>query len=191
MFARYRGYSSYSGQLDISGNEMTGILIPEKEPQEPEEIQEPEGVKQIKSDYIKNIESDINKYVIDTYIQGTKKHCLMKEYGRNVMIIKNYIDNECYKSVNSILNSGLGDLEKEVETIWKNVNNSIKQDKSIERTIKPITDKSKKALEELLLLITKQVVVLIKEGNDNIKITHIISKYKYEIIKCLMVLYKG
>lgn len=185
MFARYRGFSSYTGQLDISGNEMTGILIPEKEPEESQEITE------IKSEYSKNIESDINKYVIDTYIQGVKKHCLMKDYGRNVMIIKNCIDNECYKSVNRILNNGLEDLEKEVETIWKNIQNSINNDKNIEKEIEIVTERSKKAVEELLILITKQIIALIKDGNDNIKITNIINKYKYEIIKCLMIIYKG
>jgi hypothetical protein len=183
MFGRYRGYSSYIGQLDVSGNEMSGILVPEKEPQEVKSSAE--------NVYIKGVEQDINKFVIDTYIQGVKKHCLMKEYGRNVMVIKGYIDNECYKSVNRVLNSGLASLSGEVEYIWKNVQTKIDADKSIEKNVKPETERGKKALEELLVLITKQVVALIKDGYDNNRISHIISTYKYEIIRYLMILYKG
>ncbi len=183
MFGRYRGYSSYIGQLDVSGNEMTGILVPEKEPQEVKSSAE--------NAYIKGVELDINKFVIDTYIQGVKKHCLMKEYGRNVMVIKGYLDNECYKSVNRILNSGLTSLSGEVEYIWKSVQSKIDADKSIEKSVKPETERGKKALEELLVLITKQVVALIKDGYDNNRISHIISTYKYEIIRYVMILYKG
>jgi hypothetical protein len=183
MFGRYRGYSSYVGQLDVSGNEMTGILVPEKEPQEVKSSAE--------NAYIKDVEDDINKFVINTYIQGVKKHCLMKEYGRNVMVIKGYIDNECYRSVNRILNSGLASLSGEVEYIWKNVQSKIEADKSIEKSVKPETERGKKALEELLVLITKQVVGLIKDGYDTNRISHIISTYKYEIIRYLMILYKG
>ncbi len=186
MFGRYRGYSSYVGQLDVSGNEMTGILVPEKEPQDTESV-----ANNTVNSYIKGVELDINKFVIDTYIQGVKKHCLMKEYGRNVMVIKGYLDNECYKSVNRILNSGLASLSGEVEYIWKNVQSKIDADKSIEKSVKPETERGKKALEELHVLITKQVVALIKDGYDNNRISHIISTYKYEIIRYLMILYKG
>ena len=185
MFSNYRGFSSHIGQLDISGDEMTGILVPEKDTF----ITEKQG--DSKSEYVKSVESDINKYVIDNYIQGVRKHCLMKEYGRNIMLIKGYIDNECYKSVNKVLNNGLADLETEVETIWKNVQKHIEKDKSIEKRIEPITERSKKSLEELLLLITKQLISLIKDGYDNNRISQIIAKYKYDIIPHIMILYKG
>lgn len=186
MFGRYRGYSSYVGQLDISGNEMSGILVPEKEPQDTEST-----TNNTVNNYIKGVEDDINKFVINTYIQGVKKHCLMKEYGRNVIVIKGYIDNECYKSVNRILNNGLASLSSEVEYIWKNVQTKIDADKSIEKSVKPDTERGKKALDELQVLITKQIVALIKDGYDNNRISHIISIYKYEIIRHLMILYKG
>ncbi len=188
MFGRYRGYSSYTGQVDVLGNEMTGILVPEKEPENPGENVSGNATSNA---FIKGVEDDINKFVIDTYIQGVKKHCLMKEYGRNVMVIKGYIDNECYKSVNRILNNGLASLSSEIEGIWKNVQKMVDADKSIEKSVNPDTERGKKALEELMALITKQVISLIKDGYDSNRITHIITMYKYEIIRYLMIIYKG